>query len=223
MFSGIIEKTASVLASDGRVLEILRVFEVAVGDSVAVNGVCLTVSGLTDEGFRVDLSEETSKRTSLGGLEPGDQVNLERALPADGRFGGHIVQGHVDGVAYLMEREQLSGSVEFWVESSPEVTRYMVEKGPVALDGVSLTVVSVKGDRFTVSVIPHSLNSTNLKNKKPGDSFNVEVDIVAKYVEKLAGGPAPIPGGEEAGALPELPDPGGLSHLFQRNKPQEQK
>lgn len=185
MFTGLIETTAGVNRREGRVLNIVKAVELAVGDSVAVNGVCLTVSNLEDESFLVTLSEETSARTALDTLSAGDKVNLERAIPAGGRFGGHFVQGHVDGVAYLLDRDQLKDSVEMLFEFPGDLDRYIVEKGSVAIDGVSLTVATVKADRFTVSVIPHTLETTTLKNKKAGDPVNLEVDILAKYVEKL--------------------------------------
>lgn len=185
MFSGIVELTAVVKRSEGRVLEVSRPFEVGRGDSVAVNGVCLTVTNFDDETFQVELSEETASRTTLGKLEPGDKVNLERAMPADGRFGGHLVQGHVDGVAYLLERNQLSGSIELLFESPPNLDRYITEKGSLAIDGISFTVTEAKPERFSVSAIPHTLNHTALGAKRAGDAVNLEVDIIAKYVEKL--------------------------------------
>lgn len=185
MFTGIVEQTAAVKRSEGRVLEVSKPFEVGRGDSVAVNGVCLTVTNFDGETFQVELSEETASRTTLGKLEPGDMVNLERAMPADGRFGGHLVQGHVDGVAYLLERNQLSGSIELLFESPPSLDRYITEKGSLAIDGISFTVAEAKPERFSVSAIPHTLNHTALGAKRAGDAVNLEVDIIAKYVEKL--------------------------------------
>lgn len=187
MFTGIVEATALVRRSEAQVLHVSKALDVKKGDSIAVNGVCVTVTGVDAESFQVDLSEETSRRTTLGKIEPGSQVNLERAMPADGRFGGHLVQGHVDGIAYLLERDRLEGSLELLVEPPPGVARYIVEKGSVALDGVSLTVASVERGRFVVSVVPHTVESTNFSAKRPGDPVNLEVDIVAKYVERLAG------------------------------------
>jgi riboflavin synthase len=151
------------------------------GDSIAVGGVCLTVVELDDAVFAADVMEETLRRTTLGGLAPGHPVNLERALRADGRFGGHIVQGHVDGVAAVAARE--GGDLAFALPSG--LGRYVAPKGSVAIDGVSLTVVAAEGDMFTVSLIPATLASTTLGGLKVGDTVNVELDVVAKYVERL--------------------------------------
>lgn len=206
MFTGIVEATAALKRSEGPLLEIAKAVDVERGDSVAVNGACLTVTEVGDTTFQVELSEETRKRTTLGKLEPGEKLNLERAMPANGRFGGHLVQGHVDGMAYMLDRDQLQGSVEMLFECPPGLDRYLVEKGSVAIEGVSLTVAEVTGDRFTVSVVPQTLQGTNLGGKRAGDPVNFEGDIIAKYVEKLTAPADRMHPGE--GGLPEPLLPG---------------
>jgi riboflavin synthase len=155
------------------------------GDSIAVNGVCLTVLTTGDGGFTADVMRETLDRSSLGALEVGSPVNLERPTALGGRLGGHLVQGHVDGVGRLLART----SSEHWdilaITLPAELARYVVEKGSITVDGVSLTVVSVGDDRFTVSLIPTTLAITTLGSKAPGDPVNLEVDVIAKYVERL--------------------------------------
>jgi riboflavin synthase len=159
--------------------------ELAEGDSVLVSGVCLTATDLGTREFGADLSEETLARTSLGGLGAGDYVNLELALrPAD-RLGGHIVQGHVDGVGEVAEAREAGLSREVSVEAPAEILRYVVEKGSVAVDGVSLTVTRVDGGGFEVALIPETLERTTLTDAVAGRRVNLEVDVIAKYVEKL--------------------------------------
>jgi riboflavin synthase len=159
--------------------------ELAEGDSVLVNGVCLTATDPEGGEFGADLSAETLSRSSLGGLEAGDAVNLELALrPAD-RLGGHIVQGHVDGLGTVAEVREAGFSREVRIEAAPELLRYVVEKGSVAVDGVSLTVTAVNGRGFEVSLIPETLQRTNLTDVAPGRRVNLEVDVIEKYVEKL--------------------------------------
>ncbi|MFF5204635.1 riboflavin synthase [Streptosporangium sp. NPDC000396] len=162
------------------------------GDSIAVNGVCLTVVDVNDEVFTADVMKETLDRSCLGALRPGSPVNLERAVRADQRLGGHIVQGHVDGTGVLLSREP----DEHWeivrISLPAELNRYVVEKGSIAVDGVSLTVAGVDGEGFAVSLIPTTLRLTTLGAKQPGDPVNLEVDVIAKHVEKLVG--AYVPG-----------------------------
>lgn len=153
------------------------------GDSIAVNGVCLTVVAVSGGAFSVDVVPETLRRTSLDKIEPGRLVNLERAMAADGRFGGHIMQGHVDGTGVFLSREP-DGLAH--IAFPPELGRYIVEKGSIAVDGVSLTVASVSREEFTVALIPTTLRATTLGRTEPGDRMNLEVDVLAKYVEKLA-------------------------------------
>jgi riboflavin synthase len=174
------------------------------GDSIAVNGVCLTVvdpGGSTDGTFTVELMPETLKRSSLGAVVPGARVNLERAVPVGGRLGGHIVQGHVDGVATLLSRTPGERTDELRFSLAPDLARYVVEKGSITVDGVSLTVAAVTSDTFTVALIPTTLSHTTLGIRQPGDTVNLEVDVVAKYVERLTAGYVGIPSAhEEAGS-----------------------
>ena len=158
-----------------------------VGDSVSVNGACLTVNEIVGERLVFYAMQETLRRTALGGLEEGDAVNLERAMTPAGRFGGHIVQGHVDGVGEVLGVTP-EGDAEIWEFSAPEsVLRYAVEKGSVCVDGISLTLVSVRDDSFTVSVLPQTREATNLEGLAPGDRVNLEADVIGKYVERLLG------------------------------------
>ena len=174
------------------------------GDSIAVNGVCLTVvdpGGSTDGTITVELMPETLKRSSLGAVVPGARVNLERAVPVGGRLGGHIVQGHVDGVATLLSRTPGERTDELRFSLAPDLARYVVEKGSITVDGVSLTVAAVTSDTFTVALIPTTLSHTTLGIRQPGDTVNLEVDVVAKYVERLTAGYVGIPSAhEEAGS-----------------------
>ncbi|MEU8703289.1 MULTISPECIES: riboflavin synthase [unclassified Streptomyces] len=157
------------------------------GDSIAVNGVCLTVVEHGEQEFTADVMAETLNRSSLGALRPGSRVNLERPMAVGGRLGGHIVQGHVDGTGRIVERK----ASEHWeivkVSLPAELTRYVVEKGSITVDGVSLTVVDAGPDYFTISLIPTTLALTTLGHKEPGDPVNLEVDVIAKYVERLLG------------------------------------
>ena len=192
MFTGIVEEVGRVAALDGLRIDVACGFDdLAIGDSVAVNGVCLTVvelSALDDGwGFAAELSEETLARTSLGQLGSGSAVNLERPVPAGGRLGGHVVQGHVDGTGMVRRLDPQEGSVVIWIEAPQALRRYLVEKGSVAVDGVSLTVAGLKGEAFSIALIPHTLTATTLSDKAPGDVVNLEVDILAKYVESLLG------------------------------------
>jgi riboflavin synthase len=168
------------------------------GDSIAVNGVCLTVVEHGDGTFTADVMAETLKRSSLGALRPGSRVNLERPMALGGRLGGHLVQGHVDGTGTVLERRP----AEHWeivkVALPAELSRYVVEKGSITVDGISLTVVEAAADYFTVSLIPTTLALTTLGIKQPGDPVNLEVDVIAKYVERMM-----APG--QAGGSPEVP------------------
>ncbi|EWT05116.1 riboflavin synthase subunit alpha [Intrasporangium chromatireducens Q5-1] len=192
MFTGIIEELGTVraleVAGDSAVLRIegpLVVSDAVHGASIAVNGVCLTVTEHDTTGFSVDVMAETLRRTAVGSLAVGDRVNLERALAADGRFGGHVVQGHVDGTALITARTpgERWETVEFTL--GPGLDRYVVEKGSITVDGVSLTVTSVSDNGFSVSLIPTTLELTTLGRKGIGDPVNIEVDVLAKYVERL--------------------------------------
>jgi riboflavin synthase len=155
------------------------------GDSVAINGCCLTIVELADAAWTFQAGPETLQRTNLGGLAAGSRVNLERSLPANGRLGGHFVQGHVDGLGRV-ERVLAAGDwVTMWFDVPPALAELMVPKGSIAVDGVSLTLVDVERERFSVALIPHTLGATTLGARRPGDSVNIEIDILAKYVRKL--------------------------------------
>lgn len=175
---------------DGAELEIATSLagEVREGDSVAVNGVCLTASGADAAAFRAAAMNETLRRTALGSLQPGARVNIELALRAEDRLGGHMVQGHVDGRALVEAVEEDGFSRVITLRVPAELARYIVEKGSVALNGVSLTVSALDGERFSVSLIPETLERTNLGLISPGDEVNLEVDVLAKYVERLMDG-----------------------------------
>jgi riboflavin synthase len=191
MFTGLIADLGSVKSiesdADGATLEVLTALagELAEGDSVAVNGVCLTATAIDDGAFRAQAMRETLRRSSLQRLRPGSRVNLELALRADGRLGGHIVQGHVDGTGTIVGEREEGFSRVLEIEVSPELGRYLVEKGSVAVDGVSLTVSEVREERFSVSLIPETLLRTNLGEAQVGDRVNIEADILAKHVERL--------------------------------------
>ena len=195
MFTGIVEEVGRIKAirrgNGGAVLEIeaVKVLEgTRVGDSIATNGVCLTVTGMGAGSFDADVMPETLRRSNLGDLRPGDRVNLERALRLDSRLGGHLVAGHVDGTGVVSDRRQEDNAVWFTVVAAPEILRYVIEKGSIAVDGVSLTVAYVDEAVFKVSVIPHTQEETTLLGKRVGAVVNLENDLIAKYVEKFAGG-----------------------------------
>jgi riboflavin synthase len=192
MFTGLVQQLGTLTSLEGGRLAVTATLagELAVGDSVAVNGACLTATSVTPAGFTADVMEETLGRTALGALRPGDPVNLELPLRAADRLGGHFVQGHVDGVGTVaaVHDEGFSRLVEIGAE--PALMRYVVEKGSIAVDGVSLTVASLAEGTFGVSLIPETLERTTLGRASPGDSVNLEVDVLAKYVERLVGATA---------------------------------
>lgn len=192
MFTGIVEELGKVrrmppatragqIHIDARVvLESTRV-----GDSIAVNGICLTVVEVNDKGFVADVMPETLRSSNLGHLSVGDRVNLERAMPANGRFGGHIVTGHIDGTGRVQELRHEQNAHIFTIEAPQRILDLIVEKGSIAVDGISLTVASVTPTTFSISIIPHTAAETTLAEKRVGDSVNLENDIVGKYVRKL--------------------------------------
>ena len=194
MFTGLIEELGSVR---GRVrrgafqqLEIAAERVLAglqVGDSVNIDGACQTAVAIRESSFSVETVAETLARTTLGTLGIGQAVNLERALRADQRLDGHLVLGHVDGIAHIRQRTERDGEHRFEVEPPPALARYIATKGSVALDGISLTVAEVSGDAFTIAVIPHTFDNTTLSHRRAGDSVNLEVDVIARYVERLLG------------------------------------
>ena len=192
MFTGIIEeigkieyiaqgiKSAVITVAADKVLE-----KTKIGDSIAVNGVCLTVTSIGANKFTADVMAETLRRSSLGSLKKGSKVNLERAMAADGRFGGHIVSGHIDGIGVIRSLVKEDNAVWVEIETPSKILKYIVEKGSIAIDGISLTVAKLTDDSFSVSVIPHTGEETTLLSKKTGDNVNLENDIVGKYVERL--------------------------------------
>ena len=192
MFTGIIEeigtvrriehgaKGARLTIQANTVLEDTRI-----GDSIATNGVCLTVVSMTGDSFSADVMAESLRRSSLGTLQGGSPVNLERAMAANGRFGGHIVSGHIDGTGTIASQKGEDNAVWVKIKTPAPLLRYIVEKGSIAIDGVSLTVAAVTDTDFSVSIIPHTGAQTILLGKKPGDPVNLECDVIGKYVEKL--------------------------------------
>lgn len=194
MFTGIIEEIGTVRAlrrgARSFTLEIgaSRVLDgIRVGDSIATNGVCLTVTRMDEGGFAADVMPETVERTALNRLQAGSRVNLERALTLDSRLGGHLVAGHVDATGTVAERREDDTALWLTIETVPAVLRYVVEKGSIAIDGVSLTVARVGERNFSVSLIPHTRGATTLHERRVGDRVNLENDMIAKYVEKLMG------------------------------------
>lgn len=201
MFTGLIEETGKIVgiersgaAARLSVASALPVEEITLGESIAVSGVCLTVTAIKGAVLSFDVSPETLERSAFRELRGGFAVNLERALRLSDRLGGHLVSGHVDCIATVAERRELSGNVVFSFTLPREFCRYVVAKGSITVDGVSLTVNSVTVEGFSVNVIPHTANHTTLREKRVGDLVNIEVDILAKYVERLMSGPGELPG-----------------------------
>ncbi|WP_010529642.1 riboflavin synthase [Lentibacillus jeotgali] len=193
MFTGIIEekgttkqikqvseKSIQMTIGSSRVLK-----DIQIGDSVSVNGICLTVTNFTDTSFQVDIMPETVKATSLGLLVEGSHVNLERSMPANGRFGGHFVSGHVDGTGTIVRKEKQENAIYYDVEIPEELVIYFIMKGSVAVDGVSLTVFAISGSTFTISLIPHTVFETVLGDKGEKDIVNIECDMLAKHVKNI--------------------------------------
>ncbi|WP_425061026.1 Riboflavin synthase [Sporomusa carbonis] len=194
MFTGLVEelgkvksivrgaKSVRLTVSARKVLD-----DVKLGDSIAVNGTCLTVVAFSQDWFTADVMPETVDRTALAGLKPGDTVNLERSLRVGDRLGGHIVSGHIDGVGVILAKEQNDNAVIVKISAGPEVMRYIIKKGSIAVDGTSLTVIDFGADWFTVSLIPHTAAMTTVGIKTTGEPVNLESDVIGKYVEKLLG------------------------------------
>jgi riboflavin synthase len=198
MFTGLIEDVGSVVKLERRgasarlsVKTALPLAEIKLGDSVAVNGVCLTVVDFAGGVLSFDVSPETIERSSFKGLQQGAAVNLERALRLSDRLGGHLVSGHVDCIAILDGRREISGNIVLTFRIPAEYSRYLVEKGSVAIDGISLTVNAVSSDSFSVNIIPHTADRTTLHLRRPGDRVNIETDIIGKYLERLLEGRSP--------------------------------
>lgn len=194
MFTGIVEevgriqnikrgeKSSQIIIDASLVLE-----KTLIGDSICTNGVCLTVTRINKNSFEADVMAETFRRSNLGNLKSGNHVNLERALTLDKRLGGHLVSGHIDGVGEIIGREKEDNAIWISIKTSPKVLRYVIEKGSITIDGISLTVAYVDDNMFKVSIIPHTVTSTTLLNKIQGETVNLECDIIGKYVEKLLG------------------------------------
>ena len=192
MFTGIIEEMGLVKRIDrgskSCILEIQCnevLTDSKIGDSIATNGVCLTVTTMSSNSYTADVMPETLNKSSLGELKIGDRVNLERAMVANGRFGGHIVSGHIDGTGYIEKTMQDDNAIWYTIAADSSLLKYIVKKGSIAIDGISLTVADVSERNFKVSIIPHSQSKTNLQFKKTGAIVNLECDIIGKYVEKL--------------------------------------
>ena len=208
MFTGIVEEIGTVagithgtysavlVIRAGKVLE-----DTAIGDSIAVNGVCLTVTALGKDTFSADVMHETLDRSSLAALRIGSRVNLERAMPANGRFGGHIVSGHIDGTGKIRSIQKDDNAVWYTISTQPWILRYIVEKGSIAIDGISLTVARVSSTDFAISAIPHTVAVTVLADRRQGDVVNLENDIIGKYVEKLM----------QSYGIGQMQDPGGTA------------
>ncbi len=199
MFTGIVEEMGMVEeirhGQHSAVLQIRaeKVLEgTKIGDSIAVNGICLTVTTLLARAFTADVMHETLNRSALARLTRGSTVNLERAMQVNGRFGGHIVAGHVDGIGKILKIQRDDTAIWYTIGAKPDVMRYIVEKGSITIDGISLTVAKVADDHFAISAIPHTVRQTVLKERKEGDLVNLETDIIGKYIEKLMT-PAPVP------------------------------
>ena len=193
MFTGIIEAVGTIVVMTNKGQDIslriqsgkLDLADVKLGDSIATNGVCLTVVQLPGDGYVADLSAETLKRTGFVHYRPGQSVNLEKALMPTSRLGGHLVSGHVDGVGEVVAITPLGRAVEYWIEAPAELARYIAEKGSITVDGISLTVNSVEGARFRLTIVPHTTQETTIAQWRVGSRVNLEVDVIARYLERL--------------------------------------
>ncbi|ASK61123.1 riboflavin synthase [Virgibacillus phasianinus] len=193
MFTGIVEEKGKLINSKRESANSIQLTiqantitsDLTIGDSIAVNGICLTVTTFSKDSFRVDVMPETIKATSLRSLTTGSPVNLERAMPANGRFGGHFVSGHIDGTGKITRKEKQENAIYYDIEVSRELQSYLLKKGSIAVDGISLTVFDVNNHTFTISLIPHTVSQTVLGEKTVGDIVNIECDMLAKYIEQM--------------------------------------
>jgi len=193
MFTGIIEAVGTIVAMESKGSDVsvrvrsgkLDLRDVKLGDSIATNGVCLTVVQLPGDGYIADVSGETIARTGFADYQAGQRVNLEKALMPTSRLGGHLVSGHVDGVGKIVAEKPLGRAMEYWVEAPRELARYIAEKGSITVDGISLTVNSVEGARFRLTIVPHTSGETTVGEWKVGSRVNLEVDVIARYLERL--------------------------------------
>ncbi len=212
MFTGIIQAVGTLAAMEPRggdmALHIragdLRMDNVALGDSIATNGVCLTVIELPGDGYIADVSRESLNYTTLGELKPGSPVNLEKALTLNTHLGGHLVSGHVDGVGRILERRDDGRSVRFRIDAPSELARYIAHKGSICMDGVSLTVNAVQGSQFELNIVPHTIQETTISGYRSGTRVNLEVDQIARYLERLLLGEKAAGSAEPSGVTEEL-------------------
>lgn len=188
MFTGIVEEIGKIqkITSNRILVECNKVLEsTKIGDSIALNGVCLTVINLNTNSFEADVSQETMNITALKNLKCGDYINLERAMPADGRFGGHIVSGHIDGIGRILTSNKMGEFYDVQIELPQTLSKYAVKKGSISINGISLTIAQIHNNIINLAIIPHTFENTNLKYLKLTDYVNIEVDITAKYIEKF--------------------------------------
>ncbi len=193
MFTGIIEAVGSIAAITPKGEDVtikvnsqhLDMADVKLGDSIATNGVCLTVISMTDTTYSADLSLETLKKTGFSHYKVGDPVNLEKAMSVTSRFGGHVVSGHVDGVGEIVERNHVGRAIEFWVHHPHDLSKYIAEKGSITVDGISLTVNDLRKDAFKLTIVPHTSSETTIDRFQVGRKVNLEVDVMARYIERL--------------------------------------
>ena len=212
MFTGIIEATGHIRAirrsGTDAVLTIdtgkLDLSDVKLGDSIATNGVCLTVTGLGKQSFDADVSGETIKRTTFADLQTGAKVNLEKAMLLTTRLGGHLVSGHVDGIGRITDKQPMGNAVEYWVEAPDDIGKYIAEKGSITVDGISLTVNDVRGNAFKLTIVPHTSEQTTMTEFAPGTRVNLEVDVIARYVERLMNAGQASENGESGGVTMAL-------------------
>ncbi len=212
MFTGIIQAVGTLAAMEPRAGDMalhiragdLRMDNVALGDSIATNGVCLTVIELPGDGYIADVSRESLNHTTLGELKPGSPVNLEKALTLNTHLGGHLVSGHVDGVGRILERRDDGRSVRFRIDAPKELARYIAHKGSICVDGVSLTVNSVQGSQFELNIVPHTIQETTISGYRSGTRVNLEVDQIARYLERLLLGDQAAASVEPSGITEDL-------------------
>ena len=212
MFTGIIQAVGTLASMEPRGGDValhirsgdLPMHNVALGDSIATNGVCLTVIELPGDGYVADVSRETLEHTTLGELKPGSPVNLEKALTLESHLGGHLVSGHVDGVGRILERRDDARSVRFRIDAPKELSRYIAHKGSICVDGVSLTVNAVQGSQFELNIVPHTIKETTISNYRSGTRVNLEVDQIARYLERLLLGDQDGDSAEPSGITKEL-------------------
>ena len=207
MFTGIIEAVGTVRAIEPRGGDVrlsiatgkLDLGDVKLGDSIATNGVCLTAVALPGDGFAADVSTETLTRSTLKSLKVGDRVNLEKALMPQSRLGGHIVSGHVDGIGEVISRDVSARAVLFRIKAPDELAKYIAEKGSITTDGISLTVNGLRGAEFDLTIVPHTVQETNIAGWQPGTKVNLEVDVIARYLERLLLGEKAADAGHQSG------------------------